>query len=251
MTHPGTGGPRHGTAFSDKERARRCAWDRLLHAGQARPPLPPHGRIPIFVGARAAAARLFDVPCFATARCIKVNPDSPQRHVRETALARGITVLVPTPRLAGGFHLLEPERIPASAHGEAATRTTMARWSRVLPLDALPTIDAIVTGSAAATADGRRCGKGAGYSDLEWAILLELGHPPVPVGTTIHELQLLDAFPTTSNDLALHWIATPERVIEVPAPPPAARGIDWSLLDASDVDAMPVLRELRALQGRC
>jgi len=39
----------------------------------------------------------------------------------------------------------------------------------------MPCLDAIVCGSVAVTRDGRRCGKGEGYSDLEFAILRELG----------------------------------------------------------------------------
>ena len=35
----------------------------------------------------------------------------------------------------------------------------------------MPCLDAIVCGSVAVTRDGRRCGKGEGYSDLEFAIL--------------------------------------------------------------------------------
>jgi 5-formyltetrahydrofolate cyclo-ligase len=34
-----------------------------------------------------------------------------------------------------------------------------------------PALDAIVCGSVAVTHDGRHCGKGEGYSDLEFAIL--------------------------------------------------------------------------------
>jgi 5-formyltetrahydrofolate cyclo-ligase len=35
----------------------------------------------------------------------------------------------------------------------------------------MPALDAIVCGSVAVTHDGRHCGKGEGYSDLEFAIL--------------------------------------------------------------------------------
>jgi 5-formyltetrahydrofolate cyclo-ligase len=234
--------------FDSKDAARQHAWDRLQQERLARFPFPPHGRIPNFAGAREAARRLLELPVYRAARCLKVNPDAPQRHVRELALARGIAVLVPTPKLAGGFQLLDPRRIPPEARREAATRSTMEAWSTVLALDELPAIDAIVTGCAAVTPEGRRCGKGAGYSDLEWAILLELGHPPVPVATTVHEVQVLDAFPSAPNDLALHWIVTPTRTLEVREPPPAARGLDWSLLGEAELEAMPVLRELRSLR---
>jgi 5-formyltetrahydrofolate cyclo-ligase len=230
--------------FDDKASARQYAWDALQDRGLAAFPFPPHGRIPNFRGARDAAERLFTIPVFRDARCIKVNPDAPQKWVRRAALERGIRVLVPTPKLTGGFHLLDPATIDPADVGAAATRTTMERHSRVLALDALPAIDAIVTGCAAVDPAGHRCGKGAGYSDLEWAILMELGHAPVPVATTVHEVQVVGAFPADANDLALHWIVTPKRVIEVAKPPPAATGIDWSLLSEADLEAMPILREL-------
>lgn len=233
-------------SFDAKAPARQYAWDALQDQGLARFPFPPHGRIPNFEGAPEAAERLFEIPVFARAACIKVNPDAPQKWVRQAALARGIQVLVPTPKLAGGFHLLDPGRIDRQDFGRAATRTTMAEYSTVLTLDELPRVDAIVTGCAAVTAAGHRCGKGAGYSDLEWAILLELGHAPVPVATTVHEVQIVGAFPADANDLALHWIVTPERIVEVREPPPAATGIDWSRLSAADLEAMPILAELKA-----
>ena len=50
----------------------------------------------------------------------------------------------------------------------------------------MPRLDAIVCSSVAVTREGRRCGKGEGYSDPEFAILRELGHPPVPIATTMH-----------------------------------------------------------------
>ena len=65
------------------------------------------------------------------------------------------------------------------------------------------------------TRGGRRCGKGEGYSDLEYASLRELGHPPVPVATTVHRVQILDEFPRDPTDLPLTVIATPEKVIRV------------------------------------
>lgn len=241
--------PRSLPRFDDKASARQYAWDALQDQRLAAFPFPPHGRIPNFKGARQAANRLFTLATFATANCIKVNPDAPQKWVRRRALELGIRVLVPTPKLAGGFHLLDPAAIAPVDFGKAATRSTMDRFSRVLALDELPAIDAIVTGCAAVTPDGHRCGKGAGYSDLEWAILLELGHPPVPVATTVHEVQIVGAFPPDSHDLALNWIVTPTRIIEVRHPPPAARGIDWSRLDAADLEAMPVLAELKGRVG--
>ena len=95
-------------SFADKDAARQAVWDRLQGERLARFPFPPHGRIPNFAGPREAAERLFEVEPWRSAGRIKVNPDAPQRPVREAALRRGITVFVPTPRLRAGFKKLDP-----------------------------------------------------------------------------------------------------------------------------------------------
>jgi 5-formyltetrahydrofolate cyclo-ligase len=172
--------------FTDKDEARQAVWDRLQAERLARFPFPSHGRIPNFAGAKEAAERLFEIEPWRSARRIKVNPDAPQRPVREAALRRGITVLIPTPRLRGGFRMLDPERIPPDQIRAAASLSRGDRFAEEVPLADVPQVDAIVCGSVAVTRDGRRCGKGEGYSDLEYAILRELGHPPVPVATTVH-----------------------------------------------------------------
>jgi 5-formyltetrahydrofolate cyclo-ligase len=234
--------------FPDKQSAREAVWDRLDRERLAAFPFPPHGRIPNFRGARRAAQRLFELAPWRDARRIKVNPDSPQAHVREEALRRGIVVYVPTPRLTGGFKKLDPARIPPKEYGKAARRANWHLYAEEVPLAAMPQLDAIVAGSVAVTRDGRRAGKGAGYSDLEFAILRELGHRPVPVATTVHAVQIVEGFPSEPNDLPLAAIATPEETITIDSPPPAPEGIDWKRLSEQDLEAMPILRELRTLR---
>lgn len=234
-------------SFADKAEARQAVWDALQVAGVARFPFPPHGRIPNFVGAESAAERLLAHPLFANARRIKVNPDAPQRPLRAAALARGIVVYVPTPRLRGGFRRFDPAKIPADRIADAASLSRGSRWGEAVALRDLPRLDAIVTGSVAVTRDGRRCGKGEGYSDLEFAILRELGHPPMPVATTVHALQIVGGFPRASNDLPLSLIVTADKTISIARPPPAPVGIEWDRLTEADLDEMPVLRELRRL----
>lgn len=235
--------------FTDKQSARQAVWDALQTAGVARFPFPPHGRIPNFKDAEAAAERLFEHPLLARAMRIKVNPDAPQLPVRVEALRRGIEVYVPTPRLRGGFRRFDAKRIPPGKLREAASLSRGRRWGEDVALEDLPRLDAIVAGSVAVTRDGRRCGKGEGYSDLEFAILRELGHPPVPVATTVHPLQIVAALPRESNDLPLSIIVTPDETIVVRRPPPAPRGIDWQQLSEGDLDAMPILRDLRRLHS--
>jgi 5-formyltetrahydrofolate cyclo-ligase len=169
---------------------------------------------------------LFGHGPFPDARRIKVNPDAPQRHVRIEALRRGCEVFVPTPRLRGGFKRLDPATIPNGEVQSAASLSNMDQWAEPVPLEALPQLDAIVTGSVAVTRAGRRCGKGEGYSDLEYALLRELGHDPVPVATTVHPIQVVEAVPGDAHDLPLAWIVTPEEATRTSDPPAPPTSID-------------------------
>jgi len=232
-------------SFASKQAAREAVWDRLDAARVTAYPFRPRARIPNFKGAAAAARRLLDLPPWRDARTLKINPDSAQAPVRAEALRRGITVFVATPRLAGGFQRFDPARIPHDAAEEASRRAHWDRWAEPVELADLPRFDAIVVGSVAVTRDGRRAGKGAGYADLEFAILRELGHPSVPIATTVHGLQLVGSFPVEPIDQRLAAIVTPEETIIVPDPGPMPQGIDWSRLSDADLEAMPILKELR------
>ncbi len=233
--------------FQDKQSARQEIWDRLQERRLARFPFPPHGRIPNFAGAAEAAKRLFDVAPWRDAKRIKVNPDSPQRYVRIEALKRGIEVFVPTPRLRAGFKRLDPARIPYEEIPAAASLSRGAKWAEDVALADMPQLDAIVTGCVAVTRAGHRAGKGEGYSDIEYAILRELGHAAIPVATTVHPIQIVAGFPTESNDLPLSCIVTPDETIVIDDPPPAPERIEWHRLTARDLEEMPILADLKAL----
>jgi len=231
--------------YGDKAAARKAVWDLLQKKKVARFPFPPHGRIPNFAGARQAAERLLAHPVFKRVRVIKVNPDSPQRWVRQLALERGITVITPTPRLQGAFRKLDPARIAREHYAEAATLKRGGKWGEDIRLAQMPKVDLVVMGSVAATRDGRRLGKGHGYADLEYALLRELGNPAVPLATTVHRLQVIDGFPVEAHDTPLSLIATPDELIEVKRRRRAPRGIDWQRLPREALEEMPVLAELR------
>jgi 5-formyltetrahydrofolate cyclo-ligase len=235
-------------SFNSKDAARQYVWDTLKEQKQARFPFPIHGRIPNFKGAEAAARLLFEVSPWKDAKYLKINPDSPQKPFREEALKRGITYFMPTPRLKAGFMKFDPARIPPKNFRQAAALSTCEAWAEHVSLEALPSVDAIVTGSVAVTRTGKRCGKGAGYSDIEFAILRELGYPAVPVATTVHSLSVVDDFPRDDIDLPLTMVVTPDEVIQVEAPFPPPDGIHWDRLSEQDLADMPVLRDLRALK---
>ena len=94
-------------------------WDKLESEDIARAPRPVHHRIPNFEGADVAASSQFaalkewrrllerksqgasggggDLPI------VKVNPDSPQKPVRQLVLGGGLELWAPQPRLVSGF----------------------------------------------------------------------------------------------------------------------------------------------------
>lgn len=233
------------TTFDAKQRAREWVWSRLEETKAARFPFPVQGRIPNFAGAEEAARRLQDHEPFREADTIKVNPDSPQKPVREAALRAGKTVVVPTPKLKAGFMEFDPDRIDEADYEDASMLSRWEPHAREIALEEIPEIDLIVTGCVAVTTEGKRAGKGHGFSDLEYAILRQLGHDPVPVVTTVHDEQVVEDFPVDDHDIHLSAIAIPERLVEIDDRPGGPDGIDWELLDDQDIEAMPVLGELK------
>ena len=83
---------------------------------------------------------------------------------------------------------------------------------------------------------------------MEYAILQELGFPHVPVVTTVHPAQIVADIEVDAHDLPLDFIVTPEETIVTDTPYPKPKGIAWELLDVADLQAMPVLGELRRLK---
>jgi 5-formyltetrahydrofolate cyclo-ligase len=231
-----------------KDALRRRVWRLLVARHAARFPFPIEDRIPNFVGAEAAAARAAELPEWKAARRLKCNPDAPQRPVRLRALREGKTVFMAVPRLSAErcFIRLDPRRLRGRL-AEAATIGGATRLGEAVEPDALGRIDLVVAGSVAVNKNGRRLGKGGGYSDLEWALARQLGavEAKTPVLTTVHELQVVRAtVPMTSHDVPVDLIVTPERVIRTRRRHARPRGIQWSELSAEQLSVMPPLARL-------
>ena len=231
----------------DKQDIRECVWDDLEDSGDARFPFPPHGRIPNVAGADTAADRLAAQPEFEQAETIKINPDSPQRPVRKRALDAGKTLYMAVPRLADEecFLELDPDRIDDI--DDATTISGADEAGVQVPPDDVAPIDLVVSGSVAVSESGDRIGKGEGYSDLEYALLVELGlvDEETPVATTVHERQVRDGpFETAAHDVGMDLVVTPERVLR-PENPGKPAGIDWDLLSEERIAEIPVLERFR------
>jgi 5-formyltetrahydrofolate cyclo-ligase len=148
---------------------------------------------------------------------VKANPDAPQLPVRAHALADGKLLYMAVPRLADErpFILLDPERLSLPPR-RAASIAGSARAGRRIGVAELGPVDLVVCGSVAVNREGARVGKGGGFSDLEFALLVEAGliGPDTVVATTVHPLQVLEEeLPETAHDFRLDLIVAGEEVI--------------------------------------
>jgi 5-formyltetrahydrofolate cyclo-ligase len=216
----------------EKHVVRERVWTLLERERAARFP-GARGRIPKFRGAEAAAARLAELPEWRAARVVKANPDAPQLPVRRRALADGKLLYMAVPRLR--------EERPFLRLAEDAT--IRARGAQPVALEDVEPIDLVVCGTVAVNRAGVRVGKGGGYSDLEFALLTEVGlvGTRTVIATTVHPLQVLDEeLPETEHDFRVDVIVTPDEVLR-PRRRRRPPGILWGHLDDDKVAAIPAL----------
>jgi 5-formyltetrahydrofolate cyclo-ligase len=231
-----------------KDQVRRAVWKAMDREGVSRFP-GAEGRIPNFAGAKLAAQRLAGHRVWKRARVIKANPDSPQTHARRLALEEGKTLVMAVPRLREKhpFRVLDPRKLSAEQVREAATIKGALRHGKVVALEEIPEIDFVLCGSVAVNLSGARIGKGGGFSDLEYGLLIEEGRIDAHtlVATTAHPIQILrEHLMVTDHDLPIDLIATPRAVIEVERAYERPRGILWDHLQPPQIHEIPVLERM-------
>ncbi|MGH7774070.1 MAG: 5-formyltetrahydrofolate cyclo-ligase [Candidatus Binatia bacterium] len=228
-----------------KDAIRKEIWSLMEEKEVARFP-GAEGRIPNFTGAENCARLLSRSPLWKEAGVLKVNPDSPQRAIRQRALEEGKIIYMAVPRLHAPkpFIELDPKKLKVSPF-HASTIKGAAKHGRPISLEEVKKIDLIVCGSVAVNRNGARIGKGGGYSDLEYALLREekkVDHQ-TPIVTTVHPLQIAhEELMMTEHDIPLNAIITPEQVITLKSHYQKPSGIYWHILPPEKIDAIPVLK---------
>jgi 5-formyltetrahydrofolate cyclo-ligase len=226
-----------------KHEVRHRVWQ-LLEREHAVPP-GSYGKIPGFHGAERTAIQLAELPAWRQARIVKANPDHAQLHVRVRALHDGKLLYMAVPKMAGTqpFYLLDPEHLEVPA-AQAAEKTGAAKSAHRISIAEMRPIDLVVCGSVAVNRSGRRIGKGAGYSDLEVALLIEAGlvTDNTLIVAPVHQLQVIEEdIPVTEHDFSVDIIVTPDEIIEC-GTRRRPRGIIWEDLTRQQVDAIPALK---------
>nr|XP_032649698.1 methenyltetrahydrofolate synthase domain-containing protein isoform X2 [Chelonoidis abingdonii] len=226
-------------------------WDYMEANNLADFPRPVHHRIPNFKGASHAASRLPGLQEFKTAKTVKINPDAPQKTARFLTLEARKTLLVPTPRLRTGlFNKIVP---PPGATKEilriCATSQGVKDYSVPIGLDAKVQVDLVVVGSVAVSEKGWRIGKGEGFADMEYAMMVSMGAiaEDTPIVTIVHDCQVVDIAEELldDHDLTVDYILTPTRTIKTGCKRPKPRGIIWHKISYEILERIPILKNLR------
>jgi 5-formyltetrahydrofolate cyclo-ligase len=235
-----------------KDRLRNEIWRALVESGAAIG--DPVGHIPNFKGAEQAAERLAGLDFWRAARVVKSNPDAPQIPVRLRALREGKTLYMAVPRLTQEKCFLELTGADLARRGvalEAAAPWQGAmQYGRAVAFEEMQPVDVAVTGCVAVTRAGGRTGKGAGFADLEFAMLREFGlvSAQTVIVTTVHPLSIVppQRLPLEEHDTFLNWIVTPEEAIQTTVDRPQPGGIDWSMVRDDQLETIPILRVLKS-----
>lgn len=225
-----------------KQAVRDRVWRELIEHGAS--PADSYGKIPGFEGNELTASRLAETPEWRAARVVKANPDWAQLPVRTRALEDGKLVYMAVPRMASlqPFFVLDPQALAVSP-GEAAEKRSASQLAERVGVDGMQPIDMVICGCVAVNRSGARIGKGAGYSDLEVALLIEAGlvTERTVIVAPVHALQVVDeVIPETSHDFRVDLIVTPEGVIRCDQPYRPA-GVAWDDLTEEQIAVIPVL----------
>ncbi|RMF64881.1 MAG: 5-formyltetrahydrofolate cyclo-ligase [Cyanobacteria bacterium J069] len=239
-----------GDRHPAKAQLRHQVWTALQHSGAAI--RDPVGHIPHFVGAEAAADQLAALPFWQPAQVIKCNPDRPQAPVRLRALQDGKRLYMAVPRLTRRQCFVELDPATLQQQGIPFKQVAAMRQAlihgRLVSFEEMQPIDLVVVGSVAATVAGGRTGKGAGFADLELAMLqlFSLLKPNTQIVTTIHPLQLVDAdqLPVEPHDWPLDWVVMPEGAIATHHTFPKPTKLDWATIQPDQYRKIPILKQL-------
>ncbi|KAM7040177.1 methenyltetrahydrofolate synthase domain-containing protein [Acridotheres tristis] len=237
---------------SSKWDIREKVWEHLEASGLAEFPRPVRGRIPNFKGSLQACCSLRGLDVFGRAREVKVDPDKPLEGARLAALQARKTLLVPTPRLRTGLfnRIVPPPGATKEILRRCATSQGVKDYSVPVGLDGKAQVDLVVVGSVAVSEKGWRIGKGEGYADMEYAMMVSMGavQEDTPVVTIVHDCQVLDIAEELldDHDLTVDFILTPTRTIQTNCKRPKPQGIMWHKVSSEMLGKIPILKTLRS-----
>ena len=207
-------------------------WNYMEKNNIASSPRPVIRRIPSFKEAESSCESLAELPQFKNAKTVVIGPDRPQQRIRYLALKEKKTLLVPTSRLASGLFnkIVPPENATADQLALCGTSEGVRTFSVPIGLEDEVSVDLVIMGCSVVSRTGRRLGKGEGFADLEWAMMMTMGavNGGTTVITNVHDCQIKDEIPDDlfhEYDLTVDVIVTPTQTLIVEKPYPKPKGL--------------------------
>lgn len=187
---------------------------------------------------------------------IFVTPDNCLESLRYELLKSGIPFLITTYGIRRGFYILDPNNIPSEMYAYSSTLDGMERYGKHVSLSDLKNLKVyvplMITGTGAINDKGIRFGKGHGYFDLEWGMLLSIGCIDVEntkCVAVVHDVQLLTGVELKPEifDTVCDYIVTNSKLIEVENAKKPTCGILWDCLAPGMLEDIEPLYELSQL----
>ncbi len=210
-----------------------------------------------FAGSDRCVDRVRGLLAWSRSPWLFITPDNSTELVRRAAMTDGKPFLMTTYGIRRGFLALDPRDVPEAERSYAATLDGMDRYARpaaVKDIGRAGQVGLLITGASAVNLGGQRMGKGHGYFDLEWALLSEIGAvgESTEIAVVVHDCQLvdIDVAAAAAHDVPVDWIITPARTLRANAGGRAPGRVRWDLLRGTELESIPPVMELAALQGR-
>ena len=239
-----------------KDTLRKRIWDLMEEKDYVKDyPRPCHNKIPHFKRCSQAAEKLSKLQEFRKAKCIKINPSMAQMHLRFLTLKYNKMLLVPSPALETVlFYKLDPSGFSHFwQYKRGSSKAGAAELGEPVTLDSKLQIDLVVVASVVCSRNGVRLGKGMGFAEIEWGILVEMGAvtKDTIVATSVHDSQVvaesdLPVSCLSKHDLPVDIIVTPSKIINVRKRlTKPLGGIYWDLITEERLEQIPILRQLK------
>lgn len=209
-----------------------------------------------FAGSEQCVNRVRALPAWSRSELLFITPDNSTELIRRAAMADAKPFLMTTYGIKRGFLVLDPNDVPETERSYAATLDGMDRYARPIDLREISQaghIGLLITGGSAVSLSGHRMGKGHGYFDLEWALLSEIGavDDSSEIVDVVHDSLVVDrTVAAAPHDVPVDWIITPTRTVRADTPGRVPGRVYWDLLRGTELESVPPVRELAALQGR-
>ncbi|XP_001607418.1 methenyltetrahydrofolate synthase domain-containing protein [Nasonia vitripennis] len=208
-------------------------------------------RTPFFKRATEATKRLCELEELKKSKLLMISPD---KFVILLPLKKEKEILIPTPRLFNGLfsHIKNAAGLPEEESKNVITRNNIKQIESPVNFDTTTDlkVDMLILGSVCVNRAGYRIGDGAGFADLEYAILSKMKavNEKTTVVTLVHDCQILDDLPNElfePHDVPVDIIITPTQTIFVNPRLPKPTEIIWPAISKRRLAGMPVLGEIK------